>query len=199
MRVNPRAVLALLGTAAMTKQSKDAKGRQKARAKEGRPPLLASSAVVLAAGGLFYLWRRGRRTSQNLLDGGRQSPGGVESTVVIEETVEVLEEPASGVTPEAASANGQEAAHGTFSDESGASNPDVDAHPGDSQVRPRSEGHPGGASDVIASPEAVVDPGATPDPIVSPEPALPRKTGDTESEKGSTESGNQGDPQSPGS
>lgn len=198
MRMNPRSVLALAGTAALLKQNKDAKGGRTVRGAGRKDRAIAASAAVIAAGGLYVLFRRGQRSAQAGFDGGAQPATGVESTVVFEERVTVIEEPAPGLTSAVTSGNGGELAPQASdeSEDSGSATSD----PGSSQLgAPRPEGHPGGASDVIASPEAVVDPGATPDPIVSPEPALPRQTGGAKADEGSPEPDNRGNAQSPGS
>lgn len=185
MPVNPRAVLAVIGTAAMLKQRGDGAGDGKGARRSQRSPriITASTALLVAGGGLYYLWRNGQRRAQEVLDAGVQPGMGVEPAVVVEETVVVVEEPGSGLAPEAMSGNGQEAVFDVPPIEAGAAEPisygdsvEGSEHPG---------GHAGGVSDVIASPEAVVDPEATPDPIVSPEPALPQQTGDSDSDQGS--------------
>ncbi|MDQ3766510.1 MAG: hypothetical protein M3346_04095 [Actinomycetota bacterium] len=184
MPVNPRAILTVIGTAAMLKQRGDGAGGKSARRWERNPRIItASTAVLVAGGGLYYLWRNGQRRAQGVLDAGAQSAVGVESTVVVEETVVVVEEPGSGPAPEAMSGNGQEAVYGESPTEAGAPEPIANADSVEGSEHPG--GHPGGVSDVIASPEAVVDPEATPDPIVSPEPALPQQTDDSDSDQGS--------------
>jgi len=184
MPLNPKTILAAIGTAAVLKQKGNDAERKSDRGR-GRNPraITASTAVLVAGGGLLYLWRKGQRGSQGVFDAGAQPATGVDSTLVVEETVVVVEEPESGLTPEAMGGNGQEAVSEMSDDEAGRSEPMAGAGPTGPSEQPA--GHAGGAPDVIASPEAVVDPGATPDPIVSPEPALPQQTGDSESDQDS--------------
>lgn len=197
MRGNPRSVLAIAGTAALLKQNKDTKEGRTARSVGGKERTIAASAAVLAAGGLYVLFRRGQRSAQAGFEGDAQPATGVETTVVFEERVSVIEEPGPRLTPGVTSGNGRNLTLDTSGESEGSG--DAISDPFSSSVTtPRPEGHPGGASDVIASPEAVVDPGATPDPIVSPEPALPRHTGGTQSDEGSTGPDNPADAHSPG-
>ncbi|MDQ3784617.1 MAG: hypothetical protein M3360_07055 [Actinomycetota bacterium] len=184
MPLNPRAVLAVVGTAAMLKQAEGDFGKQKSARGRGRSPrtVTASTAVLVAGGGLYYLWRKGRRGSQGVFDAGVQPAMDVESTLVVEETV-VVEEPDLGPTPEEMSGNGQEAVFDMSPDGAAPSETNANADPSEGSEHPG--GHSGGVPDVIASPEAVVDPEATPDPIVAPEPALPQQTGPGDSDQGS--------------
>jgi len=183
MSLNPRVVLAAIGTAAMLKQTGTG-SRQKSDRGKGRSPriMTASTAVLVAGGGLLYLWRKGQRGSEGVFDAGIQSTGGVESTLVVEETVAVVEAPESGLTSQGMSGgNGQESVFDMSGDEVERSETIADA--GSTGPSKPPAGHAGGSPDVIASPEAVVDPDATPDPIVSPEPALPQRTDDGDSDK----------------
>lgn len=182
MRVNARAVTALLGSAAVLKQKSDSAGQKSTRGRaSGARIVTASSAALVAGCGLFYLFRKGQRRSQAAFDSGVSTSMDVETPVVVEELD-------GGLTAPAASGNGQEAAFDRSFDD--AVNPEAGAN-ADPEVGSESTGgRLGGASGVIASPEAVVDPGATPDPIVSPDPALPRKTGVDDSEEGGEKKNN---------
>lgn len=198
MRVNPRSVLAIAGSAVLLKQNKDARGGRTARGAGVKERTIAASVAVLGAGGLYVLFRRGQRSAQASFDGGAQPSTEVESTVVFEERVSVIEEPGPGLTSGVTSGNGRDLTPRTSGESEGSSG--ATSGPGSSEVTtPHREGHPGGVPEVIASPEAVVDPGATPDPIVSPEPALPRQTGGAEPDERSKGPDNRGDTQSPGS
>ena len=184
MRVNARGVLGLLGSAAILKQKSDGAGALKKRIR-GRPTgariVTASSAVLAAGCGLFYLFRRGQRRSQAAFGSGLSTSMEVEAPVVAEELD-------AGLTPPAASGNGQEAAFDRPPDDAGSPEAGANADPAAG-----SEGtgaHRGGDSGIIASPEAVVDPGAAPEPIVSPEPALPQQTGVDDSEGGGDQESN---------
>ena len=181
MRVNPKAILALVGAEAILKQTRGVGGK-KTPASERGPRLLAASTAVLAAGGLLYLWRRGQRSSQAAFEAGAQLSGGDGTVGTVEETVVVVEESESEPAPETMRANGQEAAPPSAAGGFGTSEPEASTAPDESPpTTSQPEVSAGGASDVIASPEAVVDPDAAPDPIVSPEPALPRETGGPDS------------------
>ncbi|MBA3349035.1 MAG: hypothetical protein H0T12_00620, partial [Actinobacteria bacterium] len=105
MRVNARAVTALLGSAAMLKQKSDSAGAQKStRGRAGGARIvIAPSAVLVAGCVLFYLFRKGQRGSLAAFSSGVPTSTDAETPVVVEELD-------AGLTPPEASGNGQEAA-----------------------------------------------------------------------------------------
>ena len=184
MPVNRRAVLAVIGTATMLKQARDGERSKGTRGGRRSPRIMAASTAILVAGGGFYLFQKGRRNSENAFDTLASPAIGDEPSVTVEESLIVVEESGSEAVPVVTSGNGQDAVIEVSLDEAGESQSSGAADVGASE---RPEGHAGGVSDVIASPEAVVDPSAAPDPIVSPEPALPQQTGDGDVDKSNSE------------
>ena len=180
MPVNSRAVLAVIGTAAWLKRARDGEQGKNARGMRGNPRIMAAFTAILVAGGGFYLFRKGQRSSETAFDTLAPPAIGDEPSVTVEETLIVMEESGSEAVPVVTSGNGQDEVIDVSLDEAGA--PETNAI-ADVSASTRPEGHAGGVSDVIASPEAVVDPSAAPDPIVSPEPALPQQTGNDDAER----------------